>query len=371
MIPVYQPYLTDKMTEYAYDAIKSGWVTHGKYIEACEESLAEMLRVKHVLLTNNGTSATHLVALGLQYYYETEKNQKLSKLIVPNNVYVAAWNSFLYSNPELELIPVDANRYTWNFDLDEVRRNIRRIKNPAVLVVHNLGNIINVLTLKREFPEATFVEDCCEGFGGIYEDKFAGTESLVSSISFFGNKLITSGEGGAVITNNDEIYNYLKTIRGQGQSDKKFIHNVLGYNYRMTNIQAGLLYGQLQYVNMIRMRKYKVFKTYDEAFTNNDKFYFQCFDDSTYSACWMYGIGIEGSSYEKAEKFFSEAGIETRPMFYPMSSHKHLVNYAKPYGENVAGILNEEVVILPSYPEITEEDQKYIIKKVKEYANGI
>jgi perosamine synthetase len=371
MIPVYQPYLNKENTKYAYDALESGWVTHGKYIEMCEKELAEMLKVKHVLLTNSGTSATHLVALGLQYYYREEKHQELKELIVPNNVYVAAWNSFLYSNPDIKLIPIDANPYTWNFDLATVGKHIRHSNNPAVLVVHNLGNIINVPALIREFPEATFVEDCCEGFGGIYENRNAGTESLCSSISFFGNKLITSGEGGAVITNNDKIYEYLKTLRGQGQSDEKFIHNFLGYNYRMTNIQAGLLYGQLPSVDMLRIRKYKLFKKYDNDFSNKEKLYLQCFDSSTYSACWMYGLGIKGSIYKNAEKFCADAGIETRPMFYPMSSHNHLVNYALPYGEEISGRLNEEVVILPSYPEITEEEQDYIIKKVKEYVDGI
>lgn len=371
MIPVYEPFINKNTTEHAYEAIKSGWFTHGKYIEMCEEELAKMLKVRHVLLTNNGTSATHLVALGLQYHYEKRIGKPLSEILVPNNVYVAAWNSFLFSNPNVKLIPIDACISTWNFDTLRLIKLAYTYDNPAILVVHNLGNIINVPALKRAIPHANFVEDCCEGFGGMYEGIHAGTASICSSLSFFGNKLITSGEGGAVVTNDDEIFEYLKRLRGQGQSDKKFVHDYLGYNYRMTNIQAGLLYGQLKYTDMLRLRKYSVFSRYDKGFLNNKKMYVQRFDNSTYSACWMYGVGVEGSSYENANEFFTNAGIETRPMFYPMSSHKHLENYSNEQDEEIAKLLNREVVILPSYPTLTRKDQNYIIKKVKEYVDGI
>ena len=124
--------------------------------------------------------------------------------------------------------------------------------NTAILVVHNIGNIINVPKLKLEFPNTVILEDNCEGFLGKYDNKYTGTESFASSISFFGNKTITSGEGGAFITNDDDVFEYINKIKSQGQSNEKFIHDVLGYNYRMTNIQAAILYGQLDSLSEIK-----------------------------------------------------------------------------------------------------------------------
>lgn len=371
MIPVYVPYLNKKTLKYAHDALDSSWITQGKYIELCERFLEEYLGVKHVLLTNNGTTATHLVSKGLTYYYAHKFNNPLYELIVPNNVYVAAWNSFLFSDNLIQLIPIDADLDTWNYDLNKLDKEIKLRPNATVLIVHNVGNVINVPALKIKYPNVLFVEDACEGLFGYYDGKSVGTESLLSSISFFGNKTITSGEGGAVLTNDTELYNYLKKLRGQGQSETKFIHDELGYNYRITNVQAAILYGQLMNVEKILSLKSDIFCRYDVNFCSVPRIHFQEFEVGTIPASWLYAIRIEGSRYNSAKAFFDSVGIETRPMFYPMSSHRHLKSYANIDDELVAKELNQSVVILPSYPDLTKEDQDYIIEKVKEYVNGL
>ena len=117
------------------------------------------------------------------------------------------------------------------------------------MIVHNIGNVIDVPMLKNRFPNTIFIEDNCEGFLGKYGDKYTGTDSFASSISFFGNKTLTSGEGGAFITNDCDVFEYINKIKSQGQSNEKFIHDVLGYNYRMTNVQAAILLGQLECID--------------------------------------------------------------------------------------------------------------------------
>ena len=219
MIPIYQPYFTQKNLEHAHKAIDSGWISsQGEYLDLSKNKLKELLGCKRLILTNNGTTATHLLALALKY-----KHPHITKIIVPNNVYVAAWNSFLFDK-NYELIPIDSDLDTWNFDISKIKPLID--ENTAILVVHNIGNIINVPRLKNLRPDIIFIEDNCEGFTGKYENIYSGTSNstLCSSISFYGNKIITTGEGGAFLTNDDNIYNYISKAYSQGMSEIKYIH---------------------------------------------------------------------------------------------------------------------------------------------------
>ena len=245
MIPIYKPYLNDENLKYAHKALKSGWISsQGEYLDFSKDLLKKLLGCKKIILTNNGTSATHLVAIALKYKYP-----KITKLIVPSNSYVAAWNSFVYGNL-FELIPIDSDLNTWNFDLSHIENNLD--ENTAILVVHNIGNVINVPNLQKKFPNTIIVEDNCEGFLGTYSDSYTGTKSFASSISFFANKTITSGEGGAFITEDEEVFEFINKVKSQGQTTEKFLHDVVGYNYIMTNIQAAILFGQLQSLDKIK-----------------------------------------------------------------------------------------------------------------------
>lgn len=181
MIPIYKPYLTDKCLEQAYDALKSTWLSsQGKYLTIVQEKLSELLNVKYVLPVNNGTAACHLMAKTL--FNKKSINKHI--LIVPNNVYVAAWNAFLFDN-HFQLIPIDANLESWNIDLDQLKIALEKYPSASVLIVHNIGNIINVPALQLMFPNTIFVEDNCEGFLGKYQNQYSGTTALSSAISFF------------------------------------------------------------------------------------------------------------------------------------------------------------------------------------------
>ena len=364
MIPVYKPYFPKGSFKYAHEALRSTWVSsQGKFIRKCEAWLEEALGVKHVLLTSNGTTAMHLVAKSLKYMYPY-----LEGILVPNNVYVAAWNAFLYDK-EFTLYPIDANISTWNVDLRKLVDSSD--KALAVLFVHNLGNTINVPGLRRFLPEHVFVEDACESFGGTYHRAIfhAGTASLCSGMSFFGNKNVTSGEGGAFLTNDGEVYRYAKKLWGQGSSDKKFIHDILGYNYRMTNVAAAILYGQLLIATDIMEMKIKVFEAYIKAFENIDTISLSRTDQESTHSLWMCGIRIPDSpGYDQAKTYFDAVGIDTRPMFYPITYHKYLESYDCDI--TVAETLSKECIILPSYPglAIEEDNQKHIIEQVIKYS---
>jgi perosamine synthetase len=373
MISIYKPYLPPGSLSKAHDALDSSWLSsQGKYLPIVQEKLQELLGVKYVLLLNNGTSSCHLVAKALRRVCPPTSNKK--KIIVPNNVYVAAWNAFLFDK-DYELIPIDADLKTWNIDLYQLNKMIGQYPDADVLVVHNIGNIVNVPELRRKYPHTHFVEDNCEGFLGKYEGQATGTAAIASAISFFGNKNITSGEGGAFITNSEELYQYAKCIQGQGQSETRFVHKELGYNYRMTNIQAAILCGQLQVLPDIINMKREIFETYRRAFGNREDILIQEISNNTENANWMFGVQVPGQlMYEAAELYFKMHGIEIRPMFYSIHTHKHLKNNADiivPSNNINADILNKKSFILPSYPELTKEEQKYIIDTVNGYVIGV
>lgn len=356
MIPIYSPHFNEENLKYAHDAINSGWVSsHGEYLDIVKDELKSLISCKKIILTNNGTTATHLMSIALKYKYPN-----ITKIIVPNNVYVAAWNSFLYDK-NYELIPIDSDLDTWNIDINKISDKID--ENTAILVVHNIGNVVNVLDLKRRFPNTVILEDNCEGFLGKYENKYTSTESFASSISFFGNKTLTSGEGGAFITNDDDVFEYINCIKNQGQSSIKFIHSHLGYNYRMTNIQAAILYGQLKDFEFIKTNKIRIFNRYKKILSN--KIVTQKISENTEHSNWMFGlrfINIDTESKKNLEINLYQNGIETRPMFYSINNHRHLKNITS-INTN-SDILQKECLILPSYPDLKNGQVDFIIEKI-------
>jgi perosamine synthetase len=364
MIPIYQPYLPPSCLNFAHDAIDSTWLSsQGKYLPLITEKLQELLGVKYVLPTNNGTTACHLMAKCVA------EKKHLYEVIVPNNVYVAAWNAFLFDF-NFDVHAIEADLATWNIDLQELDAAIARHPRAVVLIVHNVGNIINVPALQRQYPDTVFVEDNCEGFLGKYEGVQSGSASFVSAISFFGNKNITCGEGGAFLTNDEETYHFAKTTHSQGQSEQRFVHDKLGYNYRMTNIQAALLYGQLQILPDILEMKQRVFDKYRQALKNREDILIQLPPPNTEHANWMMGVRIPGhKNYQTAELYFKSHGIEIRPMFYPISAHDHLnKNYVVSWTScDNAITLNEECFVLPSYPGLSNEEQSHILQTLENY----
>ena len=356
MINIYEPYLNKDILKYAHDALDSTWISsNGKYLNLVKDMLTEKNGSKYVLLCNNGTTATHMLAIGLKYKYPKIKN-----LIVPNNVYVAAWNCFLM-NPIFNLIPIDSDIDTWNIDLELLDKTIQKYspEDTAVLIVHNVGNIVNVPKLKDKYKDYVFLEDNCEGFLGEYEGYKSGSKSFVSSVSFYGNKTITSGEGGAVFTDDEDLFEFLNSVRTQGSTSKKFIFDKLGYNYRMTNIQAALLYGQMEYIDEILEKKQIIFDRYR---SNLNEFSFQKIEENTKHSNWMIGINLKKDVKDLCYSLFQQ-GVETRPMFPPMSKHLHLNKYVG--DEANSKELYNTCIILPSYPTLNKKQIDYICNLIK------
>jgi len=366
MIPVYKPYVAPNTKSYLSSVVDANWYSSGGYYyEAAKNKLQELLNVKHILLTNNGTSATHLLAKILTY------KKPIKKIICQNGAYVAAWNSFLFDN-KYSLEVCDLNLETWNYDREELNKVLanENPENVALLVVHNIGNPF-------EYNDKRFlvVEDNCEGFLGTYNvNKKTGTNCLASSVSFFANKNITCGEGGAVVTNDDDSYEFINTVHGQGQSAKRFIHSHLGYNYRMTNVAAAILLSQLEVVDEILDKKQQLFNFYRKELNDIESVSVQRVENTCEHSNWMFGIRIQNSEYDKAQHYFNQNGIEIRPMFYPMSDQPYIKSFIESNVVNIrseknAKLLNKEAIVIPSFPDITTSERNHVINVIKNYVS--
>ena len=216
MIPIYKPLLS-KYKKSAIEAIESEWISnHGIYTELASQKLRDILGIKYCILMNNGTAATHCIYLALKYKYPDVK-----KIYVPNNVFIAVWNCGLvvYDASIFEVVKTDPK--TLNMDTSE--EYIQSLdKGAAVVVVHNLGNVVNIPRLKKLRPDLIFIEDNCEGMFGKYEGVYTGSckGTLASSVSFYGNKTLTTGEGGAFFTNDLDIYKYIKSVHNHGMTNQ-------------------------------------------------------------------------------------------------------------------------------------------------------
>ena len=215
MIPIYIPYL-NKYKGSAISAINSNWISnYGINIKNSEEKLKKILNVKYCILMNNGTSATHALFIALKHKYPDIK-----KIYVPNNVFVAPWNCALMQYPKEQIEVMKINEKTLNINTDE--DYIKSLEQKScVLIVHNLGNIVNVPRLRRLRPDIIFIEDNCEGLFGKYENKFSGTDCLCSAASFYANKTLTTGEGGAFFTNDEDVYEYIKSTYSPWNDQRK------------------------------------------------------------------------------------------------------------------------------------------------------
>jgi perosamine synthetase len=360
MINIYNPSIKKYSTE-AKKAIESGWISnHGEYINLSTNKLCETLNCNYSILLSNGTSATHCLFLSIKYKYP-----EIKKIYVPNNAYVAAWNSVLmtYNIEQIEVMKM--NLETWNIETDEKYINTLD-KNAAILIVHNIGNIINVPRLKKYRPDLIFVEDNCEGVFGKYNNIYSGTSNdiLCASISFYGNKTITTGEGGAFLTNHKDIYEHIKKVYSQGMSSTRYLHDVHAYNYRMTNIQAAFLYEQLNDIDNILYIKKKIFENYEillEPLINEGKIKIFKKEENTENAHWIFAVRIIGNnkSIEEMNNFFKENNVDIRPFFYPINKHGHLMSIKN--DDEVSELLNKEVIMIPSSPTITIEEQKQVV----------
>ncbi len=355
--PVYQPSLAGNEKEYVIDCLNSTWISSkGEYINKFEQKFSEFTGAHYSTSVSNGTVAIHLALLALGIGPEDE-------VIVPTFTYIASVNAIVYTGAKP--VFVDSLESTWQIDPDDILKKITK-KTKAIMAVHLYGHPCDMERLEKicKDNDLFLVEDCAEAFGTLYKDKHVGTFGDISTFSFFGNKTITTGEGGMVCTNNETLYSRSVHLKGQGLAKhRQYWHDIIGYNYRMTNICAAIGLAQIEQANEIIKKKREIaqwYKTYINGLPLELLWEF----DNCLNSFWMITVRMKNfSERDNLREFLMKKGIETRPTFYPvhtmpMYSHKYEWH---PVAENIG----RSGINLPSYPGLKKDDVIFISNELK------
>lgn len=360
-IPIYKPAFFGNEKKYVNECLDSTWISgYGKFINSFEEEFAKKIGIKHTITVSNGTVALHLalVVLGIEAGDE---------IIVPTFTYIASVNAIKYCNATPVFI--DSLLDTWQLDPQEFRKKITK-KTKAIIVPHLYGmscEMDEICEIAKEH-NIKIVEDAAEAFGTLYKNQHVGTFGDIATFSFFGNKTITCGEGGMIVTNDDHLNERVRNLKSQGLAKHgEYFHDSIGYNYRMTNIAAALGLAQLEEADMIIEKKRQLAKSYKEEFnrTNCDVVFFDDETKKVFCSYWMCSILFENSQVrEKVRQKMKEAGIETRPLFCPA----HLMPmYQDTKGSfKNAEELSQRGINLPSWPELSQDEIKFIVNTIKQ-----
>lgn len=311
-----QPDLGGRETEYVNECLSSGWISSiGRFIGEFERGFSEFVGVDHAVATNNGTTALHLalVALGVKPGDE---------VIVPSVTYVASANAVAYCGATAVLVDVEPG--TLNIDPVAVEAAITD-KTVAVIAVHLYGiparmPEINAICKPRNI---WVVEDAAEAHGAKIGDKAVGSLSDVAIFSFFGNKILTTGEGGMVTTNDADLADRLRLFRGQGMDpERRYWFPVVGYNYRMTNIAAAIGVAQLERYDDFIAKRTLLTNRYEEKLASVSALLEEVHAPEGYSRVpWLFNIfpiGIDAARRDAIMTSLKNRGVDSRPVFYPM-----------------------------------------------------
>ncbi len=354
--PISQPTITELEIKYVNDAITSGWVSSlGYYIEEFEKEFAKFCGVKYAVLTNNGTTGLHLAleAIGIK---------KDDEVIIPDLTFIATANAVAYIGAKPVMVDIDPENLCIN--PSKIEAAITE-KTKAIIPVHLYGhpaNMDEINTIAKKY-NLFVIEDAAEAHGAKYKNKVVGGLSDCGVFSFYGNKIITTGEGGALTTNNFDLYEKAKYLRDHAMSKtKRYWHTEVGYNYRMTNLQAALGLAQLKRINDIITNRINVFNWYKKYLITNENIRLNQISTWAESVHWLVCLEIDSFDFEIRESFMKalkNKGVDSRPYFYPVSS---MPMYDK-YNENQITYKKSIIGLnLPTYYDLTENDVNEICK---------
>ena len=360
-IPLYEPFISKLEKTYVNDCLDTNWISsRGKYVKLFEDRFKNFIKIKYAVSVVNGTAALHvaLLALGIG-----EKDE----VITPTFTYIATANAINYVGASIKF--VDSKITSWQIDEDKISNHITS-KTRAVLVPHIYGQACEMNKIKQicKKNKLFLIEDCAESFGSYYRNKHVGTFGDVSTFSFFGSKTITTGEGGMVVTNNYKIAEKVERLKMVGNDkDIHFWHNIVGYNYRMTNICAAIGLGQLSKTKFILKKKRNIFQIYKKNLINLPISLHEEYPNTIHSY-WLVSIMLNNEiKRDKLRNYLNNLNIETRPTFYPI--HTMPMYYNKKYKNKfpIASQLGRRGINLPSGPKLSEKNIIFVCNQIKRF----
>jgi perosamine synthetase len=347
-LPVYQPDLSGNERAYLIQAFDSTWISsRGEFLDRFEAAIASRIGTPYVSAVCNGTAALHVALHCLDLRPGDE-------VIVPAFTYIASVNTIVQAGG----IPVfaEVRAEDWLLDADDVRRRITP-RTRAIMAVHLYGLACDMDRLPEIAAEfgCVLVEDCAEALGTKWRGRQVGTFGLVSAWSFFGNKTVTTGEGGMVATVDPALHRRMAIVKGQGMDpERRYWHVELGFNYRMTNIAAAIGLGQVERLDNILQRKRAIAARYRTALAGSGVT-FQAASNAVESSEWLISVLLpRGADRDSVMQRMVHDGIETRPVFY--CAH-HMPPHCRP---GLSLPVSEDIaargISLPSYPTLSQAD---------------
>jgi perosamine synthetase len=378
MIPLCVPCLEGKAWDYIRECLESNWVSSaGPFVERFEKMVADFLGVRYAVATSSGTAALHIALLVAGIAPDDEVLVSTLTFIASGNAirYVGAWPVF-----------IDAEPYYWQMDPEQVahflerecqwrngvlynRKTGRRVR--AIMPVHILGHPVHlepILQLARKY-NLLVIEDAAEALGAFYQGKPVGSWGDIACLSFNGNKIITCGGGGMIVTNRAEWASYARYLTTQAKDDPlEYIHHQIGYNYRLTNLQAALGCAQMEKLEEFISRKRIIAANYHAQLADLAGIRLPAEAPWARSTYWLYTILISNSrTYGTSRKILHtlrEWGIQCRPLWQPLH-RSPAYSQLPPRVCPVADRLYSQALSLPSSVSLTCEQQNIVIRELK------
>jgi perosamine synthetase len=360
-IPVNEPLLDGNEKKYLVECIDTGWISSdGPFVKRFEKNFASLLGRKHAIAVSNGTVALDAAVEALEIC-------KGDEVIVPSFTIISCIMQIVRSGAVPVL--VDADQFTWNMDVSKIEEKINS-RTKAIMIVHIYGlpvDIDPVLKICRKH-KLKLIEDTAEMIGQTYKGLPCGSFGDISTMSFYANKHITTGEGGMIFTDNDIIANKCRDLRNLCfQKERRFVHKKLGWNLRMTNLQAAVGVAQLEQLNKFLKKKRWIGNLYNQLLSNFQELQLPVpktnYADNIY---WVYGIVLkDNANFDAKEAIIrlTKLNVDCRPFFYPL--HQQPVLKKMGFFEGEVYPISEKIsklgFYLPSGLTITEKQINQVV----------
>ncbi len=360
-----KPNLDGNELKYLTKCIKTGWISsQGHFVKKFEDKFSKFTKLKNALAVSNGTTALQLAISAFSLGNGDE-------IIVPDLTFASPTNAVIHSGAKP--VFVDVNKNTFCIDENLIEKSITK-KTKAIIVVHLYGHPADMTKIKRicKKHDLILIEDCAEALGSKYKKKHVGNLGDASTFSFFANKTVTTGEGGIVCFKNRNKMNKAKLLRDHGMSTKeKYWHEDIGFNYRMTNLQAAVGTAQFERISYIFRDKYMIVKNYKKYLKFEKNLKLPKAYGPVVNSYWLYTLTLLGRLKSHRDQIINHLllhGIETRKVFYPMSKMPIYKKYLKKNKFKNSNEIHESTICLPSYG-VSQKKIKYICYLIKLYIN--
>jgi perosamine synthetase len=364
-IPISNPVLGQQETEYVMDCLRTNWISSvGEYVERFELAFAKVAGTKHAISCSNGTAALHLALLAMDVKPGDE-------VLVPTLTFVAPANAAVYCGAKPVFVDVD--RGTWCMDPSQLEARITP-KTRGIIAVHLRGHPADmdaILEIARRH-QLFVVEDAAQAHGAQFRGRPVGSVGDIATFSFFGNKMITTGEGGMVTTNDDRAAEFIRLVKNQGMTrERRYWHTVTGYNYRLTNIQAAIGLAQLDRLETQLMRHREVAAWYREELAGVRGLWWQQEKEWARHAWWQFVVVVDDAFGSDRDAIMAELqadGIDARRLYFPMHQLPVFAGLAGNETYPVADYLASRGICLPTWSGLGREDVRYVCNKLKKSA---